>query len=456
MSENENLSPSKTQSKVNLNLIFLKIMTLSKILMTQFSESKEKISEVYQNQWHSNQLNQLKLLILYHKIIQNENKLKEQYFLKYQIEDLIMENNKWQIKNANSFESSTLEIRLGFLGNFNSGKTYLINQLFTIDLPLEHTKNIRNISLSLFSNLKIIDTPGLRNPLIKDENESKNKDFFIKQLILSNCNLVFYVVSSYDLNAQKEIEEIKRECLLANTNLIVIHNIFTIKSQEDYDNFFQSNLRLNNNIIQCSNAISEKKGNKEVIHFVYGHSSSFFNFIEIIERIKQQIQVTKGVRFMSFKNMINKTISTTIDFIYEGIKEKDKTNCSKDTVLIITQGAKLRKFNKNLNKIQSNIPRYGYYINNNDTLVIELEMINISNLKIKIDVIGEHTTFKIIADKNIERNEYLECSMWSGKYDFEIKIPLTQAVLSNKTVKNKSNNNGMIKLEFSLLTNSKE
>lgn len=450
------------KAKIMLNQS--KLMTLIQILMNDSQKAK-----VNQENWDSNQMNQLKLLIILQKIIQKQNKNESNplNFLQYSIEKLDMKDgldnlfnkeNKWELtSNSNQSQSSKLEIRIGFLGNINSGKTYFINQLFATDIPLEQTEKIININIKVYSNIKIIDTPGLRNPKITDKNKSKNRDYFIKSLVLNNCNLIIYVITTYDLKAQKELEEIKQDCSSKNATLIIFHNIFEIQSQSDYDNYIQKYILLRKSIIQYHNVASETRNNKEVFHIVIGHSSFFVNYYDIIERIKQHIQLTRGVGSISFKEIIRKTIEKTVPMMFNGIPKVDLSKSKDNHFYIPCNTPKLNNFDKQVYERNMGItPKYGYYIRNN-MLVIELEMVQFTNLTIKAEVNSDSTLFRIKATKSIsdeQLKKYSKCSMSTEPIDFIIEVPLYEGVLSNKSVQNKSYENGLLKLEFSLLTDT--
>jgi len=93
-------------------------------------------------------------------------------------------------------------IRLGVIGNSNSGKTFFLSKLTNIDLPTGTNIRTEGLSIKYPDNLEkfthrrivLIDSVGFESPILirKEEKEEKNKfkellrDKFATELFLQN------------------------------------------------------------------------------------------------------------------------------------------------------------------------------------------------------------------------------------------------------------------------------
>ena len=197
---------------------------------------------------------------------------------------------------------------IGFLGEFNSGKTFLMSQICgkTNTSYEEHTDNLcfkfngNNVYIdSKGSNLPIncLDASEKNNKL--DERQSYHcKELFIDNFILNESQVVIYVMgyaSQFQIDKLNYIKNLK-----AKYSMLVVHNLSMLTSLNELANYYReviqpafnlhkeeifgtSNDLIDNNEIvgnyfKETNEDEDNNSKREVIHLLYGNAKeSAFN-----------------------------------------------------------------------------------------------------------------------------------------------------------------------------------
>ena len=292
---------------------------------------------------------------------------------------------------------------IGIIGNISTGKTFLLNTIFNLQLPGTRTEEIQLIK---YHDIYIIDTPGF-NRITKNvemnDNERfaiKNKDKKIESFVFKNSSVIIYVINTLNLFVIKKVQKILKQIEnQKDKKLFLLYNNTFIKNKYEYEQFIKRE------------KIFEKIKVETIIMCPYSKRKS-------IKRIKE-IADNKVI-----PDEIKEINSAKID---ENLTEKkfDETTYWK--------------------YIRLNTPGYSYYLNSDNNLVIEIEATSLSNCKIKNKLIGNNTHFTIEAKK--KPCIYLE----NGKsiinnddYSFTIKVPLKVAILKNNKFSKQIYKNGLL------------
>ena len=196
-------------------------------------------------------------------------------------------------KGKRSYEKYKNEniLKLGVIGNSNTGKSFLLSKISKINLPSSiktEGLSIKYPDLKLFKNRKIVllDSAGLETPVLisdvesmkKEENEEKGRnelfkeksreklitELFLQNYIVNNSDILIVVVNCLSYSEQKLLMKIKQEIGRSRkkSHLYVIHNLKTytsIKQVEDYINktLLKSAIFT---LVEGQNKSKEKKG----------------------------------------------------------------------------------------------------------------------------------------------------------------------------------------------------
>ena len=382
------------------------------------------------------------------------------------IKDLV--NEGWKIKNNINIENKENGLTIGFLGNYLNGKTYYCNQIFNTDIELKPTETINCYLLN--DKIRVLDVPGLNKPLLQNELKKENilenniKDFMIEKFILDNCLIIIIVIDTFNLIFQKKLDKLKKELNENNKSekksIYIIHNNFKIKNEEQYFDYIDTNFPVDNyynknNYIYAENSNSQE--NKfQIFHFI----PKLYNERENIKGINQlfkDINNHNPLELLNFNDMLKNTFTKIgkilfdmeksklkfdndnfkIEFDEEEKKEKEKEyeNLNEEEKLF----NQLKNFNKlvSWNNFKITSPNYCCFIDNNNNFVIQIELVNFDENKIKINFkkLKSIYIFHIFAkkDKPAEYKKMIQDTRTNDDVDFEFKIPIDTFKLdSNK------------------------
>ena len=382
------------------------------------------------------------------------------------IKDLV--NEGWKIKNNINIENKENGLTIGFLGNYLNGKTYYCNQIFNTNIELKPTETINCYLLN--DKIRVLDVPGLNKPLVQNELKKENilenniKDFIIEKFILDNCLIIIIVIDTFNLIFQKKLDKLKKELnennISEKKSIYIIHNNFKIKNEDQYfdyieTNFPEDNYYNKNNYIYAENSNSQE--NKfQIFHFI----PKLYNERENIKGINQlfkDIINHNPLELLNFNDMLKNTFTKIgkilfdmeksklkfdndnfkIEFDEEEKKEKEKEyeNLNEEEKLF----NQLKNFNKlvSWNNFKITSPNYCCFIDNNNNFVIQIELVNFDENKIKINFkkLKSIYIFHIVAKKNkpAEYKKMIQDTRTNDDVDFEFKIPIdTFKLNSNK------------------------
>ena len=382
------------------------------------------------------------------------------------IKDLV--NEGWKIKNNINIENKENGLTIGFLGNYLNGKTYYCNQIFNTDIELKPTETINCYLLN--DKIRVLDVPGLNKPLLQNELKKENilenniKDFIIEKFILDNCLIIIIVIDTFNLIFQKKLDKLKKELnennISEKKSIYIIHNNFKIKNEDQYfdyieTNFPEDNYYNKNNYIYAENSNSQE--NKfQIFHFI----PKLYNERENIKGINQlfkDIINHNPLELLNFNDMLKNTFAKIgkilfdmeksqlkfdndnfkIEFDEEEKKEKEKEyeNLNEEEKLF----NQLKNFNKlvSWNNFKITSPNYCCFIDNNNNFVVQIELVNFDENKIKINFkkLKSIYIFHIVAKKNkpAEYKKMIQDTRTNDDVDFEFKIPIdTFKLNSNK------------------------
>lgn len=375
----------------------------------------------------------------------------------------------WRINHflANDNKIDKSHIPIGFLGNVSSGKTHLINSIFSFSIPEIPTQSINFLFPKKHSNLVIIDTPGLNKPSINNYNEIKQIDSIIQTIIFESSSIILYVTNSYDLNEQKQCNKIKmrfiQNCHNDNTDsamktLMIIHNKPEITSFRSYQNYINEIVKDKSKFKQIeqrygdvavslvketiSNTIIDK--NRDIIHLVLCP----YNECRIIQKIKTIISSCIQIPFIKVEDLIK----NNFELISEGIFQNDKNGVKvDDKVIKIEKKPKPKQKDKTPNEkkekkedkiefvelsdeksnemsywkyFQNLIPSYSYYYEK-DNFILQIEVPNIKECKMSIkNKNNDSTEINFLGLKEEkEAEEERNTTILKGCYRLKLKIP---------------------------------
>lgn len=387
--------------------------------------------------------------------------------------DIFNNTKGWPIALTNGIDKdlskpkNNKEIRIGFLGDIKTGKTYLINHLFNLETSQMPTSAIQFIQLNNNS-ICIIDTPGLNNNInvkdstdcLKQKNEIVNRDYLITQYVLDNTNIIIYVLTQYTKYTQKSINALKRECFERNKRLFVIHNVLTIKSIPSYEEYIKDFMKGNQRFLYVNKVISEKtEEKKEVLHFVLINENNITNLNETtIMKLMTHIQIILLDSGISIREMLINPLYVNVNKMFNSQKtiEMSHINITQNKLVIDIQGKdsiQLAQYDyfsywKYANTI---MPAYSYYLLNNEYLVVNIEICNSVNEKLTMKPKGLNYILQFYSIKSIENeNDFVFSNRKKGEMTVEIKIPMALCEIICKVNKTKKEN-GIISLFFALV-----
>ena len=464
----------------------------------------------------------LKIIENLSKISETNNKILDNNYIlfnKSNSYDLIMDFKSikdickgWEIKMSKKLEQNydflkkMDVIRLGVLGNINSGKTFLLSKITHFDLPI----GIRTQGLSIkypedleeFPNRRIVllDSCGLKAPLLDDnfnsqeaydyEEKEKNKlikEIFLQNYIINNSDILFIVLGILTYSDQKLLDKIKYYLKKLNFKkiVIIIHNLMTFTKIEQVNNYI-------NNVLSKSKTFNLKEGSKlmisnekmittfyiefgedfneeqdyDIYHYIMAHEGSeagkFFNEFTI-NQINKYYIILRDEPFDIIKSIKKNFIEFSKD-IFDNIEESIKLNNFDNT------NNKLIKLNKPNNLVfkkwiidingyeniykRGFIPAYNFY-EKDDKFIIRIEAPGNCSLSTSYYIKDEHSIIWIEGYKKKDKEPTkIKDNIYSNrKYgNFILKIPLK---FNEYNIKNEKPEiyikNGIIMIEYKIL-----
>ena len=185
--------------------------------------------------------------------------------------------NGWKIefseKGKEYYEKMKVRnfLKIGVAGVGNKGKTFLLQKLADIELPIGTSIKTEGISIrcpdmeSENQNIILLDSVGSNYPLLEDSNFDINNlindpkelkeqlddlardknltENFLQNIIINESNMLLIVVGNLTYQEQKLINKIKEESNYFNQSLYVIHNLQTFVEKSQVENYIENTLK---------------------------------------------------------------------------------------------------------------------------------------------------------------------------------------------------------------------
>ena len=234
---------------------------------------KEKEKELKKNIEKANKENNL----LNNKPIYDEQKFIDFYDIILKINSIRDVLNGWNIefseKGKDYYEKMKVRnfLKIGVAGAGNKGKSFLLQKLANIDLPVGTSIKTEGLSIrcpdmeSENQNIILLDAAGSETPLLEDSNFDFNKlvndpkelkeqldnlardksltENFLQNIIINESNMLLIVVGNLTYQEQKLINKIKEETVNKNQSLYVIHNLQTFVEKSQVEHYIENTLK---------------------------------------------------------------------------------------------------------------------------------------------------------------------------------------------------------------------
>jgi hypothetical protein len=161
------------------------------------------------------------------------------------------------------------------------------------------------------------------------------------------------------------------------------------------------------------------------------------------EELKNKLKENESLKKYEDKNNINNNLNIS-----------DQTNYN----LLISNTSSSNINDSKINDYKNVTPNYSCYINSDNDLVIEIELVGFKNCKLSYEIINnEFYNFHIIAEKEndeIEKKMIIQNKRFNENIDYIIKIPIDSFTLSESKPYFKKFEKGLITFKYKLLNNS--
>jgi hypothetical protein len=356
-------------------------------------------------------------------------------------------------ENINKIKKEFKELRIAFIGNKRVGKTDFINTLFEMKLSRKSTNSFNFYYKKNNTNRCIIDTPGFNNFKYNNSNINKRRDALILKLSILVSNVIMLIINEYNDEAYNKIKLIQKILIDDNKRdhkkkyLFVIHNNYKLINDEEYnfyvDNIFKDNQNFNKNPHYYTQKLEDDKLKDSIIiyHFIMNYN---IDSIEpILDKLKAQIDFiaqTELICSEDFDKMIINNFNILVGSLFRSKKYSVKIN---NNLLKITfedkkeneiQNILKNDFDENMffNSFQLLIPDYSFYMEDEETFILQFEVndINVNNIKCKHNKIKNDTRIefefkaeKYDLDKKYHRGIYKNFRK-KGFYETDVIVPL--------------------------------
>ena len=450
------------------------------------------------------------------------------------INSILAINDGWKIefteegkKKYDEFKNNFL-IKIGVVGNVNNGKTFILSKLSRIILPTGVSISTKGLSIKYpdlgdgqeHRKYILLDSAGLENPILIDENEEKDEEgekeiensykkeidkfrlkardiliteSFLQSFIISVSDLLLVVIDKLSFSEQKLINKIKGE-LRSNKKkkqVFIIHNLKTYRTKEQMDSYINNilnksatfKLRKGENITSNTKKIrngifftEENNDNDDIsiFHLLFAADGSeagdYYNdyTIDFIEEKynndlkKKKFDVIEEVK-SKFAEYSPRYLSEKIEISdlnsnEESLNEKIiKINEKKDLIL---KRCQIDEIGFQTFKMNGFEPRYNYFKNGN-SLEIRAELPgNVKPFVNKPSYLDENTIISIYGEKKKDKDpEKLEDNYFNSREfgNFSLEIPLKTADFKiNPNIKENKIKNGILFLKYDFYADEKD
>lgn len=180
---------------------------------------------------------------------------------------------------------------VSFIGLYDKGKSFVLNNLTNINLPSERKIQSRGLSFKELNNeetkLILLDTVGSYSPVhVINENSVKDRELtelFLLDVVFEISDYFIFVMSDFNAVDQRYLDKLSK-MLKSSKNkpfneIIVVHNFKEVESQEILDHFWETQVTklfgeglFHRTKVLAINPISGKSQEKHVQWFQTNHS----------------------------------------------------------------------------------------------------------------------------------------------------------------------------------------
>ena len=371
--------------------------------------------------------------------------IKEMYdiiFACESLDKLIEKNNGWKYYYSERYKDLILSkknekySKIGFIGETNKGKTFILNQLTGNELKSGEEFKTEGLSCKFTDfggdgdKFMVFDSAGRSEPLLLDESSSKNatsnllelkkeverksrdlksSEKFLRDFIINNSNIIILVVNQLTLSEQKSLYQLKTEKNFEE--IFILHNLCNFYEREQIEDYVEKtiinsmyfNLRKNYFEPKDKNEdtidlpyyfVEEQKENNKtkflICHLITGNIETSDKWVEnlnkkTLEHLKNEIQVKckyKG-HFLDIKDLLEEELKNKDILNKDGnehLKKEEETietyegfKMNKGILKLSNYSGKHSKDNYNFTGFNNGfIPPYIYYQKGNK-FIIEVE-----------------------------------------------------------------------------------
>ena len=379
-------------------------------------------------------------------------------------------------------------IIVGFLGNKNKGKSFLISKLVDLDVPKDYSINTEGINVSFGEKdnqcLAILNSFSQESPLLRTKrilkNNHKNNEFdnimdnnskneiiedkelnennsfeenlrdkimtekFIENFIIDTSHIVILVVGDITFSEQQFLTRIKR-ALNNDKYLIVIHNLRNYKSKSNVENYIENTLKKLYCVQIGENVFQNFKGDyhtkyyvekdSKIIHLILINDNcsiaDYYNKPSI-DFLKKKLETeTNRTKFSVIERIKEFFFTVQEDFLEESIKPEDFIE-EKDYIFIKRNKITLKEnfFDSNFFNKSYHFPNYYYYTENNNLIINVILPGKNSSIKSKLIPKGEFYTIIFVGKSSLEtfdknRNHLISNNM-PDDLSFKFKITISK------------------------------
>lgn len=143
----------------------------------------------------------------------------------------------WEFEGEEIFDN-LIDISVAFSGDFNTGKTYILNKILESDFVSRVDKHTEDFSIKLNNQICYIDSQGSNE--VKEENLHKlevmeKRDKFIEDILFRISDFKIFVTDKFDQPFFKKLYQYNFYCFKEkkeNSNNVIVYNLKNFKQEE--------------------------------------------------------------------------------------------------------------------------------------------------------------------------------------------------------------------------------
>ena len=399
----------------------------------------------------------------------------------------LRESVGWKITtrnlNSDKFNYQKDEcIVVGVIGNFNRGKSFILQKLSGLEISQGFSVNTEGLSVKFPKSkekpVTILDTAGFETPikLVIDENEigevlkdRVHTEIFLQKFIINHSNVLVVVVGILTLSDQKLINRLKK--FASEKKLIIVHNLLTFTEIDEVEKYIKNTLILSFNLsphsIMSENDNDTCKGlywqekickenkeskdvkedKEEIVHFILAkektNAGNKYNDIAISSIKYNIITFYKRKVFDPIEAMKNHILyiskeifESAIQEVFKNSENKQNQVISSDDTKIYLKGIETISLTncfineQGLSSYRSSelSPDYAIYKTINNKLEISIEIPDLDLKSLKISPIETRSTlYELLIkgkkiDKKDEQKEHMIDNIKKGDFSLFVKI----------------------------------